>query len=300
VFIIEDYTCNNGASGWDCNIIIYLFTVQNDGLRKSVDNEPRWKLCAFTINFYAEITSCQQTSWHLKGYARTDWQCHVASTRLHMPSHSLLCPFQPKTLRTVTFLSCLPFRYLQKWLQTKIAFKSCHPWEPTASCLFPPPVLRHLFLSTYMALPLPLKSLYKIEYFCAWHCVQNSSTHHFMNNTTLQLHVWLEIKWHHFHLASVLFRFELQQVISAVVYMEVPVPSVVTGVSSIFLRVRISLLFVIFFSSSLPVRKSQLPNIKAYVPFMRRHKRRRVALVFPVISYVLLDWQVPVTPSCCF
>jgi hypothetical protein len=39
-----------------------------------------------------------------------------------------------------------------------------------------------------------------------------------MNNTTLQLHVWLEIKWHHFQLASVLFRFELQQVILAVVY----------------------------------------------------------------------------------
>jgi len=32
-------------------------------------------------------------------------------------------------------------------------------------------------------------------------------------------HVWLEIKWHYFQLASVLFRFELQQVISAIVYM---------------------------------------------------------------------------------
>jgi hypothetical protein len=31
------------------------------------------------------------------------------------------------------------------------------------------------------------------------------------------LHGWLEIKWRHFHLASVLFRFELQQVISAIV-----------------------------------------------------------------------------------
>jgi hypothetical protein len=51
-----------------------------------------------------------------------------------------------------------------------------------------------------------------------------------MNSTTLQLHVWLEIKWHHLQLASVLFRFELQQVLSAVVYMEVPVPSVVTDV----------------------------------------------------------------------
>jgi len=39
-----------------------------------------------------------------------------------------------------------------------------------------------------------------------------------MNNTTLQLHVWLEIKWHYFELACVLFRFELQQVVWAVVF----------------------------------------------------------------------------------
>ena len=37
----------------------------------------------------------------------------------------------------------------------------------------------------------------------------------FMNSATLQ---WLEIKWHYFQLTSVLFRFELQQVISAIVY----------------------------------------------------------------------------------
>ena len=36
---------------------------------------------------------------------------------------------------------------------------------------------------------------------------------------TLQLHVWLEIKWYNFQLASVLFRFELQQVVSAIVCM---------------------------------------------------------------------------------
>ena len=35
----------------------------------------------------------------------------------------------------------------------------------------------------------------------------------------LQLHVWVEIKWYYFQLASVLFRFELQQVIWAIVYM---------------------------------------------------------------------------------
>jgi hypothetical protein len=50
-----------------------------------------------------------------------------------------------------------------------------------------------------------------------------------MNNTTLQLHVRLDIKWHHFQMASVLLRFDLQQVIWAVVYVEVPVLSVVTG-----------------------------------------------------------------------
>ena len=32
------------------------------------------------------------------------------------------------------------------------------------------------------------------------------SSHHYMNSTTLQLHVWLEIKWHYYQLASVLFK----------------------------------------------------------------------------------------------
>jgi hypothetical protein len=53
---------------------------------------------------------------------------------------------------------------------------------------------------------------------CAWHYAHNSITCHFMKSTILQSHVWLEIKWHYFQLASVLFRFELQQLISAVVY----------------------------------------------------------------------------------
>jgi len=58
---------------------------------------------------------------------------------------------------------------------------------------------------------------------------------HFMNSTTLLSHVWLEIKWHYFQLASVLLRFQFQQVISANVYMYkydlcyVPVPSLVTN-----------------------------------------------------------------------
>jgi len=41
-------------------------------------------------NSYAEITSWQQTSQHLKGYAWTDWQWHVAWTQLHIQSHALL------------------------------------------------------------------------------------------------------------------------------------------------------------------------------------------------------------------
>ena len=44
----------------------------------------------------------------------------------------------------------------------KITFKSCHLWEPRASCLYPPLVLRLLFLSTQTVPPLPLRSLYQI------------------------------------------------------------------------------------------------------------------------------------------
>jgi len=90
VFIIEDYTCVNGALYWDCNIHFFLSTVQNCGARESADFAQWRKLGSFTTNFYAEITSCWQTSWHLNGYALTDWQCHVAWTRFHVPSHSLL------------------------------------------------------------------------------------------------------------------------------------------------------------------------------------------------------------------
>jgi len=41
-----------------------------------------------------------------------------------------------------------------------------------------------------------------------------------MKNTTLQLHVWLEIKCHYIQMASVLFRVALQQVILPIVYMK--------------------------------------------------------------------------------
>jgi hypothetical protein len=51
-----------------------------------------------------------------------------------------------------------------------------------------------------------------------------------MNSTVLHLHGWLEMKCHLFQVGSVLFRFELQQVLLALVFIEAPVPSVVTTV----------------------------------------------------------------------
>jgi hypothetical protein len=51
-----------------------------------------------------------------------------------------------------------------------------------------------------------------------------------MNNTVLHLHGWLEMKCLHFQVGSVLFRFDLQQMLLELVYIEVPVSSVVTGV----------------------------------------------------------------------
>jgi len=76
----------------DCNIIIYLFTVQNCWVRKLADCAQWRKLSSWKTNFYTEITSCWQTSWHLKGYAWTVWEFHVTWSRLHIPSHSFLCP----------------------------------------------------------------------------------------------------------------------------------------------------------------------------------------------------------------
>ena len=56
---------------WHCNIIIYSFTVQNFGLRKSIDCAPPRKLASFSTNFYTEITSCQQNSMTPEGIHRT-------------------------------------------------------------------------------------------------------------------------------------------------------------------------------------------------------------------------------------
>jgi len=41
---------------------------------------------------------------------------------------------------------------------------------------------------------------------------------HVISRKVLQSHVWLEIKLHYFQLAGVLFRFEIKQVILAIVY----------------------------------------------------------------------------------
>ena len=58
----------NSVLCWDCNIIIILFAVQKCGPRKSAECAQWGKLRCCTTDFYAEITSCRQTSWHLKGY----------------------------------------------------------------------------------------------------------------------------------------------------------------------------------------------------------------------------------------
>jgi len=106
----------NGVLCWDGNII-FLFTVRKCGPRKSAECAQWRKLGSWNTNFYAEITSCWQISWHLKGYAWKDWQFHVAWTRLRIPSHSLLRPCyltlsNPRpsvsVLRTLTFLSYPP------------------------------------------------------------------------------------------------------------------------------------------------------------------------------------------------
>jgi len=45
-------------------ISFFIFTVQNCGARELADSAQQRKLCSFTTNFYAEITSCRQTSCH--------------------------------------------------------------------------------------------------------------------------------------------------------------------------------------------------------------------------------------------
>ena len=65
-----------------------------------------------------------------QGYAWTDWQCHVAWTWLHVPSHSLPCP---------CYLA-FPTHNPQKYVLRTVTFLSCHPWKPVSSSRCPPPV----------------------------------------------------------------------------------------------------------------------------------------------------------------
>jgi len=124
VFIIEDYTCINGALCWDCNIIIYL--------------------------------QCKIVGWEnrLTVHHGGSW---VPSPQIFVPR------------------SRLANRIHNTWKDTP---------EQIGNALWLVLSFPFLWQSSLSLLP------------------------------TLQLHVWLETKWHYFQVASVLFRFELQQVIS--------------------------------------------------------------------------------------
>ena len=74
---------------------------------------------------------------------------------LSNPQPSAVCP-QSSNLPVLP-----PLQLTSELTEEKIAFKSCHPWEPIASCVCQP-LLRLLFLSTWTVRPLPLESLYQI------------------------------------------------------------------------------------------------------------------------------------------
>ena len=92
----------------------------------------------------------RQTSQCLKGNDWTEGQWHVAQTRLHKIQHdSFLIPH-----------SQIWIHYPQFFLSRR-AFMSSYPREPMASCLYPQPLFRHLFLSMKTVHALPLKSAIK-------------------------------------------------------------------------------------------------------------------------------------------
>jgi hypothetical protein len=78
-----------------------------------------------------------------------------------------------------------------------------------------PYMVPHLWKDLYVCSPTCLHGMdrdsftFIIPVLAAWSC--------YISWAVLQLHVWLEIKWHYFQLASVLCRFELQQVVLAIV-----------------------------------------------------------------------------------
>ena len=98
MFISEDYTRMNSVLCWDCNIIIILFTVQKCGTRKSAECARWGELRCCTTNFYAKITSCRQTSWHLNRLA--------VPLGLDSASHSILHS-SPPLLPTLSQQLCI-------------------------------------------------------------------------------------------------------------------------------------------------------------------------------------------------
>jgi len=111
VFIIEDYTCINGALCWDCNIITYLFIYSAQLWAEKVS-----RLCTteeagiLHYKFLCQYHFLPIDFTTPAGIHLNRWQCHVAWTRLHIPSHSLLRPCY------------LPYNYMCGWKLSGITF----------------------------------------------------------------------------------------------------------------------------------------------------------------------------------
>jgi len=91
---------------------IYSFTVQNFGPRRLAACAQWRTLGSWNSNFCAEITSCRQTSWHLKGYTSTVWYFNVAFfSFLPAISKSAQIPFSslPAAIDVPTSVSVLVY-----------------------------------------------------------------------------------------------------------------------------------------------------------------------------------------------
>ena len=123
----------------------------------------------------------------------------------HLLTHALFMAL----LFHLEWLMCVYSKCVSKW---------CMVWTCDNSLKWCWPTLVVASRAVLFADKCSVSLVKRTSTLCAWHKAHNSSTCHFMNSTTLQSHEWLEIKWCYFQVASVLFRFELQQVIFAVVY----------------------------------------------------------------------------------
>ena len=120
---------------------------------------------------------------------------------------------------------CVYSKYVLKWFILS-PFDNCVKWYwPTLVW-----GTLHCFVCRQMCCFTDQENQYSL-------CLTLGTELHFTSWTVLHYsNVWLEINWHYFQLASILFRSELQQVILAIVYMwisdwyYVPVPSLVTRV----------------------------------------------------------------------